>query len=172
MQPRPVRTGASLGRCSRLCADLSLVMRASMNGYAPARVNRIPGKTTVGQKIGGKSYPHNRISHDGNRRVDPSRNIMYQSGCDPDETARGSYGPNNHTGLIWAKPPRAAQAANTMKKKPPALAAYVGKIRSPETVCSVRPGAGNSECFCRTSKARWAAISASRIPGIKRTCVM
>ena len=48
---------------------------------------------------------------------------MYQSGCDPDETARGSYGPNNHTGLICANPPSAAHAAKTMKKNPPALAA-------------------------------------------------
>ena len=90
---------------------MSLVILASMNGYAPARVNRMPGSTTVGQNSGGRVCPHSLISQDGNRRVEPSRNIMYQSGCEPDETARGSYGPNSHTGLICARPPSAAHAA-------------------------------------------------------------
>src|SRR5258706_15017436 len=104
----------------------------------------MPGSTTVGQNSGGRVCPQSRISHDGNRRVEPSRNIMYQSGCDPDETCAGLYGPNNHTGLICARPPSAAHTPNTMKKKPPAFAAYVGKTRSPLTVASVRPAAGNS----------------------------
>src|SRR3954453_19343978 len=137
-----------------------------MNGDAAANVVRIPGNTTVGQNKGGTVWCQSLISHDGNRRVDPSRNIMYQSGCEPEDTERGSYGPNSQTGLICAKPPSAASAANTMKKNPPALAAYVGKMRSPLTVLSVRPGAANCVCFWRTSSARCAPISASRIPGI------
>ena len=67
----------------------------------------MPGSTTVGQNSGGTVWCHRRISQDGNNRVEPSRNIMYQSGCEPEETAAGWYGPNSHTGLICASPPRA-----------------------------------------------------------------
>src|SRR3954466_15004693 len=109
-----------------------------MNGYAPARVKRMPGSTTVGQNSGGMVWPQSRISQDGNSRVEPSRNIMYQSGCEPEETAAGWYGPNSQTGLIWASPPSAAQTPKTMKKNPPAFAAYSGKTRSPLTESSVR----------------------------------
>src|SRR3569623_3253574 len=123
MAPRPVRTGTSRGRCNRLCDAVSLVIFASMNGYSAANVNRMPGRTPVGQNSGGRVWPHNLISHDGNRRVEPSRNIMYQSGCEPDDTCAGLYGPNNHTGLICARPPSAAHTPKTMKKKPPAFAA-------------------------------------------------
>ena len=69
----------------------------------------MPGSTTVGQNSGGSVCPHSRISHDGNSRVEPSRNIMYQSGCEPEDTCAGLYGPNSQTGLIWARPPSAAQ---------------------------------------------------------------
>src|SRR6202035_4899842 len=110
------RTGTSRGRCSMLCDLVSFVILASMNGYAPARVNRIPGRTTVGQNSGGSVCPHNRISQDGNRRVEPSRNIMYQSGWEPEDTCAGLYGPNNHTGLICASPPSAQVTPVTMKK--------------------------------------------------------
>ena len=109
-----------------MCKARSLVSLASRNGYAPASVNRIPGSTTVGQNKGGIVWCQTRISHEGNRRVDPSRKPMYQSGWEPADTCAGSYGPNSHTGLIWASPPSPAQTANTMKKKPPAFALYVG----------------------------------------------
>src|SRR5438874_1160605 len=125
-----------------------------MNGYAPASVNMMPGSTTVGQNSGGTVCPHSRISHDGNNRVEPSRNIMYQSGCEPEDTWDGIYGPNNQTGLICARPPSAAQIPNTRKKKPPAFAAYSGNTRSPLTVCSVLPWPAKSLCFCRTTSAR------------------
>src|SRR5664279_1554038 len=105
----------------------------------------MPGSTTVGQNSGGRVCPQSRISHDGNRRVEPSRNIMYQSGCEPEETALGSYGPNNQIGLIWAKPPSAAHAANTMKKKPPAFAAYTGNTRSPCTCLLYTSDAADEE---------------------------
>ena len=81
----------------------------------------MPGSTTVGQNNGGIVWCHSRISQDGNSRVEPSRKPMYQSGCEPEETCAGLYGPNSHTGLIWARPPSAAQTAKTMKKKPPAF---------------------------------------------------
>ena len=35
----------------------------------------MPGSTTVGQNSGGMVWPHSLISQDGNRRVEPSRNI-------------------------------------------------------------------------------------------------
>ncbi len=49
----------------------------------------MPGSTTVGQNNGGTVWCHSLISQDGNRRVEPSRNIMYQSGCEPDDTCEG-----------------------------------------------------------------------------------
>src|SRR3712207_8791289 len=61
------------------------------------------------------------MSHAGNRRVEPSRNMTYQSGCDAAETCAGLYGPHSHTGLICTRPPSAAQTPNTMKNRPPAL---------------------------------------------------
>ena len=51
------------------------------------------GSTTVGQNTGGMVWPHSRISQDGNSRVEPSRNIMYQSGWVPRTPARPLYGP-------------------------------------------------------------------------------
>ena len=51
--PKPVRTGTSRGRCSRLCLALSPVILASMNGHSAARVNSTPGSTTVGQNRAG-----------------------------------------------------------------------------------------------------------------------
>src|SRR5690349_11324830 len=102
-------------------------------------VNKMPGSTTVGQNSGGRVCPHSRISQDGMSRVEPSRNIMYQSGCEPDETADGWYGPYSHTGLICASPPRAAQTPKIRRKNPLVLAAKNGYTRAPLTVRSVRP---------------------------------
>src|SRR3954453_23125676 len=105
-----------------------------MNGYAPASANSSVGSTTVGQNRGGIVWWKRRISQDGKSRVEPSRNIMYQSGCVPEETAAGWYGPYSQTGVTCASPPSAAQTAQPMKKNPPAFAAYSGNTRSPVTV--------------------------------------
>ena len=62
---------------------LSLRSRASMNGQNIGSIVRMPGSTTVGQNIGGITYPSPigmLISHAGIRRVEPSRNMTYQSG--------------------------------------------------------------------------------------------
>src|SRR4029078_1800937 len=103
------------------------------NGYAKARPIRIVGSTTVGQKTAGTVYRPNRpwISHDGNRRVEPSSMAMYQSGCEPELTWAGLYGPNSQIGLICANPPSPARTPKTMKKNPPALAAQIGETRVP-----------------------------------------
>src|SRR5690242_8434639 len=102
------------------------------------------GSTTVGQNSGGIVYVcpghnGNRSSHGGMRRVEPSRNITYQSGWLADDTTAALYGPNSQIGLIWNRPPRKAMTANTIMKKPPALAANPGNIRMPTTLWSVRP---------------------------------
>ena len=59
-------------------------------------------------------------------RIAPSTKPMYQSGCEPAVTWAGLYGPNTHTGLICISPPIRVITPKTMKKKPPALAAYTG----------------------------------------------
>ena len=104
---------------------MSLVILASMNGYAAgqgeqdARAAR-PSARTAAARCG----RHSLISQDGNRRVEPSRNIMYQSGCEPDDTCAGLYGPNSQTGLICAKPPSAAQHAEDDEEE----AAGLGRV--------------------------------------------
>src|ERR1041384_1011769 len=105
MAPRPVRHGTSRGRWSRWCAFLSLVNRASMNGYTAGSIVRMPGRNTVGQNSGGTVYPSTRISHGGHNRVEPSRNMTYQSGWLADDTTAAWYGPKIQIGLIWNRPP-------------------------------------------------------------------
>ena len=61
-------------------------------------------------------------------RSAPSGQPMYQSGWEPAVTLDGSYGPYFHTGLIESSAPISAVTPKTMKKKPPALAAYTGSI--------------------------------------------
>jgi hypothetical protein len=56
----------------------------------------------------------------------PSSQPMYQSGWVPAVTWDGSYGPQNHTGLIWMKADIRTMTPETTKKKPPALAVYTG----------------------------------------------
>ena len=46
---------------------------------------------------------------------------MYQSGCEPEDTCAGLYGPNSHTGLICANPPSAAQHAEDDEEEPAGL---------------------------------------------------
>src|ERR671911_754132 len=60
-------------------------------------------------------------------RMAPSAKPMYQSGCEPADTCAGLYGPTTHTGLICISAPIRVTTPKTMKKKPPALAAYTGK---------------------------------------------
>ena len=57
------------------------------------------------------------------RRVEPSRNMTYQSGWLAAETTAASYGPNSQIGLIWNRPASSAITPKTIMKKPPALAA-------------------------------------------------
>ena len=59
----------------------------------------------------------------------------------------------------------------TAKNAPP-LAANVGRMRTPTTLLSVRRGPGNWVCFWYQTSPTCTAISASRIPGISRTCRM
>src|SRR5882757_6498890 len=107
----------------------------------------MPGSTTVGQKSGGtvygpapKMWPRN--AHGGIRRVEPSRNMTYQSGWLAADTIAALYGPNSQIGLIWNSPPSSAMTANTIMKKPPALSENAGNIRTPTTLLLVRPGPG------------------------------
>jgi len=68
------------------------------------------------------------VSQPGMIRSRPSAMPMYQSGCEPAVTSAGLYGPNRQTGLMVIRPPIRATRPNTMKKNPPALAAYTGII--------------------------------------------
>ena len=52
----------------------------------------------------------------------------------------------------------------TAKNAPP-LAANTGRIRTPTTLPSVRPGPGNWVCFWYQTSPTCTAISASRMPG-------
>src|SRR2546423_14036621 len=104
----------------------------------------MPGSTTVGHSTGGSVYPCpnmcQRNSHAGIRRVEPSRNITYQSGWLAAETTDALYGPKSQIGLICTRPARKAITAKTTMKNPPALAENAGNIRTPTTFVLVRPG--------------------------------
>src|SRR3981189_1021593 len=96
---------------------------------------RMPGSTTVGQNSAGTVYEECHgvgmvKSQAGIRRVEPSRNMTYQSGWLPADTTAAVYGPNSQIGLIWMRPPITAITPNTIMKKPPALAAKPGNIRT------------------------------------------
>src|SRR4051795_3849165 len=78
----------------------------------------------------------------GVRRTAPSSHPMYQSGWDPAVTGEGSYEPYIQTGLMVNRAPMSAVTPNTMKKKPPAFAAYTGYSGYPTTLSFVRPGPG------------------------------
>ena len=54
-------------------------------------------------------------------RIRPSVQPMYQSGTVPAETFAGLNGPKFQIGLIWNRPPIAAQTPTTMVKKAPRL---------------------------------------------------
>ena len=58
----------------------------------------------------------------------PSAKPMYQSGWVPAETGDGSYGPYVQIGLIVKNAPISISTPKTMKKNPPAFAAYTGRI--------------------------------------------
>src|SRR4051812_26094887 len=107
-----------------------------MNGYASGSIVRKAGSTTVGKNSGGTVWPNHRISQGGIRRVDPSSIMTYQSGWLPEETTAAWYGPKTQTGLIWNRPASSAITANTSMKKPPALAAKPGNMRTPTTLWS------------------------------------
>ena len=68
--------------------------------------------------------------------------MTYQSGWLAAETTAALYGPNSQIGLIWRRPPISAMTPKTSMKKPPALSAKVGNIRTPTTLWLVRPGPG------------------------------
>src|SRR5207237_9902943 len=100
----------------------------------------MPGSTTVGQSSGGIVYvwpgqSGKRASHGGIRRVEPSRNITYQSGWLAADTTAALYGPKSQIGLIWNRPPRNAIIANTSVKKTPALAEKPGQSRTTSAWC-------------------------------------
>src|SRR5207302_4377976 len=100
----------------------SFVKRPSRNGDAYSSMNVVPGSSTPEKNGLGTSWPNARSSQPGSSRSDPSSQPTYQSGWDPALTAAGWNGPQIHTGLIWARPPSAAHAANTKKNSPRVLA--------------------------------------------------
>ena len=79
--------------------------------------------------------------------------MTYQSGWLAADTTAASYGPNSQIGLIWNRPAISAITPKTIMKKPPALIAYRGNIRTPTTLSLVRPGPGHWVCFCLTRQA-------------------
>jgi hypothetical protein len=97
---------------------------------------------------------------------------MYQSGWDAADTWAGLYGPHSQIGLICTTPASRAIAAKTTKNKPVDLAANVGNMRMPTTLCSVRPAPGNWVCFCLIMISRCRPISARSTPGISSTWTM
>ena len=56
--------------------------------------------------------------------------------------------------------------------KPPALVANVGRMRTPTTLRSVRPGPGNWVCFWNHTSATCTAMTAVMIPGSRKTWTM
>src|SRR3954447_26457461 len=97
-----------------------------------------PAMTTVGQNSAGMWYLLPKLmTHGGKSRVEPSRNPMYQSGCEAADTCAGLYGPHSQIGLICTRPPSRAQTPKTTHTRPVAFAAKVGKSRLPTTLCSV-----------------------------------
>src|SRR5580704_15185518 len=96
---------------------------------------RRPGKT--GLAI---SWPKDRNSQWGHKRSEPSSQPRYQSGWEPAVTVYGVYGPYNHTGLIWIRPPRRKIIPVTIMNSPPAFKAYCGHTRLPRMLLSVLPG--------------------------------
>ncbi len=112
------------------------------------------------------------MSHGGKIRSMPSVKRTYQSGCEPAEMCAGLYGPKFQIGLIWKIPPMMAMTPTVTAKNAPPLAANAGRIRTPTTLPSVRPAPGNWVCFWYQTSPTCTAISASRMPGMSRTCTM
>src|SRR3954462_14820953 len=108
----------------------------------------------------------------GVMRTAPSSQPMYQSGCDPAVTGEGSYDPYIQIGLIVKSAPIRAVTPNTMKKNPPAFAAYTGYSGYPTTLSLVRPGPGYWVCFCTTSMIRGTVMSARKMPGSSSTWIV
>ncbi len=73
--------------------------------------------------------------------------------------------------MIWARPPSAAQTANTKKKRPSVFAVNVGQSFEPTTLRSVRPRPANCVCFWRTSIARWTVSSPTMTAGTISTWI-
>src|SRR5438270_8088307 len=107
--------------------------------------------------------------HGGNTRKAPSSQPTYQSGWAAVDTAAGLNGPYSHTGLIWAKPPRALSTAATAAKRPMDRSVYVGQRNDPTTLRSVRPGPLNWVCFWRQRIARWAVSRGMITEGTSKT---
>src|SRR3954454_9192281 len=118
-----------------------------MNGHAYKSRNVSAGTTTPGQNTSGIVWFQICTRHAGKTRSAPSSQPIYQSGCAAVVTALGRYGPYNHSGLICARPPRAAVTATTPANRPTDFAVYVGHKRTPTTLRSVRFGPGNCVCF-------------------------
>ena len=82
------------------------------------------------------------------------------------------YGPRFQIGLIWKIPPIIAMMPAQTAKNAPPLAAKTGRIRTPTTFFSVRPGPGYCVCFWYQTSPTCRPISASRIPGRISTWMM
>jgi len=90
-------------------------------------------KNSVMTPMPGRKTFHDHVvepmchSQFGMMRIAPSTKPMYQSGCEPAVISAGLYGPNTHTGLICIVAPIKVRTPKTIRKKPPAFAAYTGK---------------------------------------------
>ena len=60
----------------------------------------------------------------------------------------------------------------TMKKTPPAFAAYTGITGKPTTLSLVRPGPGNWVCFCRATRTIWAVNNPISTAGSSKMCAL
>ena len=109
--------------------------------------------------------PNARVSHGGNRRSEPSRNPMYQSGCEYDVAAAVLYGPYSQIALTWNSAPIAVITPAVRNSRPVDFMANVGHTRTPTTLRSVRPGPVNWVCFWRHTSARCTASRATISPG-------
>src|SRR5690625_680639 len=145
--PNAVRVGALRGRCSTWCSRWSPVIQRSTNGHAPRSANITPGNIAPGKSMFQLHVcPKNVDSQAGMIRNEPSRNPIYQSGCEPAVTSEGLYGPYCQTALTSNRALMTTMKPKTMKKNPPALAVYTGSSGYPTTLLLVRPGP--CQCVC------------------------
>src|ERR1700712_1068367 len=113
---------------------------------------------------------HTNSQPGGTRRSAPSATPMYQSGWVPAETGEGPDGPYVQIGLMVNSAAMSATTPNTMKKKPPAFAAYTGRTGYPTTLPCVRPGAAYCVCLWMTTNIRCSAMNATTNAGNSRMC--